>query len=72
MAIHIMNSEVREELGTVVYSCPICQRCVEVDRAEGVMRVIYRGDQTAQHRGGALAGIEAEVEQDRPAERRIH
>jgi hypothetical protein len=36
------------------------------------MRVLYRGDQTAQHRGGALAGIEAEVEQDRPAERRIH
>jgi hypothetical protein len=72
VAIHIMNSEVREELGTVVYSCPICQRCVEVDRAEGAMRVLYRGDQTAQHRGGALAGIEAEVEQDRPAERRIH
>lgn len=72
MTIHIMNSETREDLGTIVYSCPICQRCVEVDRAEGSMRVLYRGDQTAQHRGGALAGIETEVQQDRPAERQLH
>lgn len=67
-----MKTEIRADLGTVVYSCPICQRCVEVDRADGVMRVLYRGDQTAQHRGGALAGIEAEVEQDRPANSLIH
>ena len=72
MTIHIMKSETREDLGTIVYSCPICQRCVEVDRAEGSMRVLYRGDQTAQHRGGALAGIETEVQQDRPAERQLH
>ena len=72
MTIHIMTSETREDLGTIVYSCPICQRCVEVDRAEGSMRVLYRGDQTAQHRGGALAGIETEVQQDRPAERQLH
>lgn len=72
MTIHIMTGETREDLGTIVYSCPICQRCVEVDRAEGSMRVLYRGDQTAQHRGGALAGIETEVQQDRPAERRLH
>jgi hypothetical protein len=67
-----MKGETREDLGTIVYSCPICQRCVEVDRAEGSMRVLYRGDQTAQHRGGALAGIETEVQQDRPAERQLH
>jgi hypothetical protein len=67
-----MKTEVREDRGAVVYSCPICQRCVEVDRADGAMRVLYRGDQTAQHRGGALAGIEGEVEQDRPREPRIH
>jgi len=72
VTIHIMKSETREDLGTIVYSCPICQRCVEVDRAEGSMRVLYRGDQTAQHRGGALAGIETEVQQDRPAERQLH
>jgi hypothetical protein len=72
VTIHIMTSETREDLGTIVYSCPICQRCVEVDRAEGSMRVLYRGDQTAQHRGGALAGIETEVQQDRPAERQLH
>ena len=72
MTIHIMTSETREDLGTIVYSCPICQRCVEVDRAEGSMRVLYRGDQTARHRGGALAGIETEVQQDRPAERQLH
>jgi hypothetical protein len=72
VTIHIMNAEVREDLGTVVYNCPICQRCVEVDRADGAMRVLYRGDQTAQHRGGALARIETEVEQDGPGEPLVH
>jgi len=62
MAIHVMTTEVRRDLGKVVYSCPICQRCVEIDDAEGALKVLFRGDQTAQHRGGALAEIESEVE----------
>jgi hypothetical protein len=72
VAIHIMKTEVRDDRGTVVYSCPICERCVEVDRADGSMRVLYRGDQTAQHRGGQLAGIDTEVEQNRPANPLVH
>jgi len=64
MTIHVMNTEVRQDLGKVVYTCPVCQRCVEIHDAGGTLKVLFRGDQTAQHRGGALAGIESEVEQE--------
>ena len=72
MAIHRMDCEVRADQGKIIYTCPICDRCVEIDSGEGAMKVLVRGDQNATHRGGALADIETEVEQWREPPRQLH
>ena len=70
MKFHRMDCEVRSDLGKAVYTCPICDRCVEIDSSG--MKVLTRGDQTATHSGGTLADMETEVEQSREPPPRLH
>lgn len=71
-ATHPMTSEVRRERGKIVYTCTICDRCVEVDMREGDFKVLVRGDQGARHVGGAYRGFELEVAQTREPPRVLH
>ncbi len=71
-ATHRMTSEVRKHSGRIVYTCTICDRCVEVDMHKGGFKVLVRGDQQARHEGGVFAGFEAEVQQTREPPRTLH
>jgi len=70
MTLHAMDVDVKQDLGKVVYSCPICQRCVEVDDAGGI-RILHRGDRSARHQAGLLAGSDTELDQARDSSRRM-
>jgi hypothetical protein len=48
--VHTMEVERLQDQQTTRYTCPVCQRCVE-DGPDG-LRVLFRGDVDARHRGG--------------------
>jgi hypothetical protein len=77
---HTMAVEVQKDLGRVVFTCMVCDRCLEIRTADGELTVLNRGDQAVAHSGatpGALAEAlghgEVAVEQRRrPVPGRLH
>jgi hypothetical protein len=68
--LHVMTVELIADRQTVRYSCPICHRCLE-DGPDGII-IIHKGDQEARHRGGNIATLGADIEQDRPRSPVLH
>jgi len=58
--LHVMRAVLDEPRQTMRYTCGACERCIE-DGPDG-LRVLHRGDTTALHQGGHLAGVSMEIE----------
>lgn len=51
---HPMSVEVLREQGKTVFTCRVCERCIEIS-TDGALSIIHRGDQRAQHTGGSYS-----------------
>lgn len=62
MIYHRMEVTTNAANGTVTFSCPICERLVEMRAAGGGVKVLNAGDQRARHSGWAeIPGVDTEA-----------